>query len=361
MTFDLHRSIGQLLIIGFDGTEMSPHLASLLRWLQPAGVILFARNITSGEQTHQLLKDCRACVSIPLFTCVDMEGGRVDRFRNVMGSAPSAADVFATGDRKLFRKHGKVIGESCRTLGFNTDFAPVVDLAFEASKAVMSSRAVSADPKRTIVYAREFLTGLRSAHIVGSAKHFPGLGEANLDTHHELPSVNKPWKKIWAEDLYPYRVMRRELPMVLVGHANYPAVTHDRSPASLSKKWITDILRKKIGYRGLVVSDDLEMGGVLKAAPVEQAAVEHVRAGGDLCLICHIEEYVTRSYEALIKEAESNRKFAGRVSESVKHVLAFKKRSPALKRRPPAPTPEMLQKLSRQTWEFGEEVRLAML
>jgi beta-N-acetylhexosaminidase len=361
MTFDLHRSIGQLLIIGFDGTEMSPHLASLLRWLQPAGVILFARNITSGEQTHQLLKDCRACVSIPLFTCVDMEGGRVDRFRNVMGSAPSAADVFATGDRKLFRKHGKVIGESCRRLGFNTDFAPVVDLAFEASKAVMSSRAVSADPKRTIVYAREFLTGLRSAHVVGSAKHFPGLGEANLDTHHELPSVNKPWKKIWAEDLYPYRVMRRELPMVLVGHANYPAVTHDRSPASLSKKWITDILRKKIGYRGLVVSDDLEMGGVLKAAPVEQAAVEHVRAGGDLCLICHIEEYVTRSYEALIKEAESNRKFAGRVSESVKHVLAFKKRSPALKRRPPAPTPEMLQKLSRQTWEFGEEVRLAML
>ncbi len=361
MTFDLHRSIGQLLIIGFDGTEMSPNLASLLRRLQPAGVILFARNITSGEQTYQLLKDCQACVSIPLFTCVDMEGGRVDRFRNVMGSAPSAADVFATGDRKLFRKHGKVIGESCRTLGFNTDFAPVVDLAFEASKAVMSSRAVSADPKRTIVYAREFLTGLRSAHIVGSAKHFPGLGEANLDTHHELPSVNKPWKKIWAEDLYPYRVMRRELPMVLVGHANYPAVTHDRSPASLSKKWITDILRKKIGYRGLVVSDDLEMGGVLKAAPVEQAAVEHVRAGGDLCLICHIEEYVTRSYEALIKEAESNRKFAGRVTESVKHVLAFKKRSPALKHRPPAPTPEMLQKLSRQTWEFGEEVRLAML
>ena len=92
--------------------------------------------------------------------------------------------------------------------------------------------------------------------------------------------------------------------MVLIGHANYPAITHDTSPASLSRKWITDVLRKKIGYRGLVVSDDLEMGGVLKAAPIEQAAVEHVRAGGDLCLICHIEEYVTRSYEALIQEAE---------------------------------------------------------
>jgi beta-N-acetylhexosaminidase len=354
-------SIGQLLIIGFDGTAMSPRLASLLTRLQPAGVILFARNITGGQQTYQLLKDCQACVSTPLFTCVDMEGGRVDRFRNVTGPTPSAADVFATASRKLFRKHGKVIGESCRALGFNTDFAPVVDLAFEASKTVMSSRAVSADPKQAVIYAREFLAGLRSANVVGSAKHFPGLGEANLDTHHELPSVNKSWKQLWAADIFPYRTMRRELPMILVGHANYPEVTHDHSPASLSRKWITDVLRKKIGYRGLVVSDDLEMGGVLKAAPIEQATVEHIRAGGDLCLICHIEEYVTRSHEELIRAAEREPKFARRVQESAAHVLAFKKKSAALKRRSPAPTAAKLEKLSRQVWEFGEEVRMASL
>jgi beta-N-acetylhexosaminidase len=354
-------SVGQLLIIGFDGTEMSPRLASLLTRLQPAGVILFARNITGGEQTHKLLKDCQACVSIPLFTCVDMEGGQVDRFRNVTGSTPSAADVFATADRKLFRKHGKVIGESCRTLGFNTDFAPAVDLASEASKTVMGSRAVSANPKEVVVYAREFLAGLRSANVVGSAKHFPGLGEANLDTHHDLPSVTKSWTKLWAEDLYPYRTMRSELPMVLVGHANYPKVTHDHSPASLSGKWITDILRKKIGYRGLIVSDDLEMGGVLKAAPIDQAAVQHIRAGGDLCLICHVEEYVTRSYEALVKTAEADRKLKRRMEESVAHVLAFKKKSPALKRKAPPPSQEKLEKLSRRIWEFGEEVRLARL
>lgn len=120
----IRSGVGQLLIIGFDGTEMSQRLASLLTQLQPAGVILFARNIAGGEQTYTLLKDCQDCVTTPLFTCVDMEGGRVDRFRSVVGSAPSAADVFATGSRKLFRKHGKVIGESCRSLGFNTDFAP---------------------------------------------------------------------------------------------------------------------------------------------------------------------------------------------------------------------------------------------
>jgi beta-N-acetylhexosaminidase len=358
---DLRCDIGQVLIIGFDGTEMSADLASLLTRVQPGGVILFGRNITGGEQTYKLLKDCQDCVSTPLFTCVDMEGGRVDRFRNVVGRTPSAADVFATGDRKLFRKHGKVIGESCRTLGFNTDFAPVLDLAFEASKTVMSSRAVSADPKQAVLYSREFLRGLGAANVVGSGKHFPGLGEGNLDTHQDLPSINKPWKKVWAEDLYPYRTLRRELPMILIGHANYPAITHDGSPASLSRKWITDVLRRKIGYRGLIVSDDLEMGGVLKAAPIEQAAIEHVRAGGDLCLICHIEEYVTRSYEAMIKEAEGDRKFAQRVAESAAHVMAFKKKSSALKRRSPAPTPAKLEKLSRRVWELSEQVGLARL
>ena len=357
-TTSISGQIGQLLIVGFDGTEISPRLRSLLTRLQPAGVILFARNITSGEQTHRLLNECRACVATPLFTCVDMEGGKVDRFRDVIGPAPSAADVFATGDHKAFRKHGRIIGESCRALGFNTDLAPVVDLAFATSRNVMSSRAVSADPEEATTYAREFLAGLRSASVLGAIKHFPGLGEANLDTHLELPSVTKSWKKLWDADIAPYRALRRESPLVLVGHAAYPEVTHDRTPASLSNKWISEVLRKKIGYRGLVVSDDLEMGGVLQATPIEQAAVEHIRAGGDLCLICHIEEHVTRSYQALVKEVDRDNKFARRAKESVGRVLALKKKSKELKHAASAPTAAKLEKLSRQLWEFSEQVRL---
>ena len=152
-------NIGQLLIVGFDGTGITPRLASLLTRLQPAGVILFARNIKSAEQTWRLLRECKKCVATPLFTCVDLEGGTVDRFRDALGSTPSAAEVFATGDRELFRKHGQIIGENCRALGFNVDFAPVLDLAFEASRNVMSSRSVSADPLESITYAREFLAG----------------------------------------------------------------------------------------------------------------------------------------------------------------------------------------------------------
>ncbi|MGB7129635.1 MAG: glycoside hydrolase family 3 N-terminal domain-containing protein, partial [Candidatus Sulfotelmatobacter sp.] len=159
--------IGQLLIVGFDGTKMTPRLSSLLTRLQPAGVILFARNIKSAEQTWQLLRDCRKCVSSPPLTCVDLEGGTVDRFRDVLGPTPSAADVFATGDRKLFRKHGQVIGENCHALGFNVDFAPMLDLAFDASRKVLGSRAVSVKPNQALGYAREFLIGLRSAKVLG--------------------------------------------------------------------------------------------------------------------------------------------------------------------------------------------------
>jgi beta-N-acetylhexosaminidase len=346
------------MIVGFEPAEMTPELRSLLNRTQPAGVILFARNIATPEQTYKLLKECQADIPFPLFTCVDLEGGRVDRLRNVIGSAPSAADVFATGNRKLLRKHGKIIGDSCRALGFNTDFAPVVDLALEASRTVMSSRAVSPDPRQVILYAREFLAGLRSAGVIGSGKHFPGLGEANLDTHSELPSVGKPFRKLWEQDLVPYRTMRRELPMVLVGHANYSMVTKDSLPASLSKKWITDVLRRKIGYRGLIASDDMEMGAVLKTAPIEQVAVEFIRAGGDLCLICRQEELVTRAYEALLQEAERDRKFAQRVTESAARVSSFKEKSAELKRKIQPPTSEKVQKLSRQLWEFGEQVRL---
>ena len=358
---DSKSNLGQLLIVGFDATEMSPRLTSLLTKIQPAGVILFARNIIGADQTHRLLRECKKCVATPLFTCVDLEGGQVDRFRDVLGPTPSAADVFSTGDRKLFRRHGHLIGENCRALGFNVDFAPVLDLAFAASKSVMGSRTVSANPKEVATYAREFLRGLREAGVLGCGKHFPGLGEANLDTHHDLPSVEKSFKKLWDEDLAPYRLLRRDLPLVMISHAAFPAVTKDRTPASLSKKWITEILRNKIGYRGLIISDDLEMGGVLAAAPIEQAAIAHIRAGGDLSLICHKEEFILRAHEALIHEAERDRKFAKRVQESSRRVLAFKKKHLQTIRRSPPPTASRVEKLTRQLWEFGEQVRLASL
>ena len=352
------KPVGQLLIIGFDGADVTPALSALLARIQPAGVILFTRNIVNAQQTHELLKGCQAQVHEPLFTCVDLEGGRVDRFRNVTGPAPSAAEVFATGDRKLFRKHGQLIGKICAALGFNLDLAPVLDLAFEASRKVMSSRAFSTDPEAVALYAREFLAGLKSAGVIGAGKHFPGLGEGNLDSHHDLPVIKKPFARLWKEDLAPYRLMKRELPMVLVNHANYPVITRDPLPASLSKYWITEILRRKIGYRGLAVSDDLEMGGVLAAAPIDKAAMRFIAAGGDLCLICHQQALIEQAYETMLRQAERDTGFRRRVLESARRIAAFKKKSKQLKRRSPAPSPEKISRLSTELWEFSEQVRL---
>jgi beta-N-acetylhexosaminidase len=353
--------VGQLLVIGFDGTAVTPALSAMLDRIQPAGVILFARNIINAQQTHQLLKECQTQVNERLFTGVDLEGGRVDRFRNVTGPAPSAAEVFSTGDRKLFRRHGQLIGKICAALGFNLDFAPVLDLAFEASRKVMSSRAFSTDPKAVVVYAREFLAGLKSEGVIGAGKHFPGLGEGNLDSHHDLPVIKKSFARLWQEDLTPYRMMKRELPMVLVNHANYPAITRDPLPASLSKYWISEILRRKIGYRGLIVSDDLEMGGVLKAAPIDEAAMRFIAAGGDLCLICQQQELIEQAYETMLHQTERDARFRRRVLESAQRIAAFKKKSQRLKRRTPAPSPEKISRLSRQLWEFSEQVRLQAL
>src|SRR5271166_6494916 len=357
-SLSLRQQVGQLMIMGFDGTDVSARLRTMLATFQPGGVILFKRNINAAAQTHVLLRSVEKASTIPMFRCVDMEGGTVDRFRDVIAPIPSAADVARTGSLKLFRKHGKLIGQQLRALGFNTDFAPCVDLRFEESKSALGSRTVSPDPTVTVRYARAFLSGLRDAGILGCGKHFPGLGSATLDSHHALPSIAKTWKQLWSEDLVPYREMRGVFPLVMVAHVSYLKVTRDQTPASLSKKWITDILRKKIGYPGLVVSDDLDMRGVLNSVSIEEAAVETLRAGSELFLVCQKEEHVWRAYEAVFKRAERDKAFAKLVAMKAKRVADFKARSPELRARmAPSPSQSKVDRLRRRVWEFTEEVR----
>lgn len=353
---DLRAQIGQLLIFGFDGTEPSARLRTAITTLQPGGIILFARNVVEPRQTWELLKEAQSLARVSMFLCVDMEGGTVDRLKAVIAPAPAAADVFATGKKKLYRSHGRLIGEECRTLGFNVDFAPVLDLGLEPSRSVLTSRTVSARPSETVVYAKEFLKGLRDAGMLGCGKHFPGLGEANLDTHHELPAVNKKGRRLWAQDLYPYRKLRKELPFVMVAHAAYPDVTCDRTPASISEKWITGILRREIGYRGLVISDDLEMGGVLAAGSIEHAAVKTVRAGADIFLVCHNEEHVWATYRAVLQEAERDRKFATLVARAAQRVLDVKKKHKELRRFPGAPSDRRVRKLREEMARFDAAI-----
>jgi beta-N-acetylhexosaminidase len=351
-TDTLRRQVGQLLILGYDGLAIDAKLRTTLATLQPGGIILFARNIEEPAQTWRLLRDSQATTAVPMFLCVDLEGGTVDRLKKVIAPAPSVQDVFATGNRKLFRMHGNVLGLEARALGFNTDFAPVFDLGFDASRSVLTSRTASSDPAKVIVYAREFLRGLKAAKVLGCGKHFPGLGEANLDSHHDMPVVQKGWKKMWDEDLAPYRELRRQIPFVMVAHASYPEVTNNKLPASLSRKWMQDVLRKKIGYTGLVISDDLEMGGVLSTGEIEDVAVETLRAGADMFLVCHNQELVWRGFEAVLRTAERDSKFAAHVARAAQSVLAFKKRSPELRGFAAEPKAQVVEKLKKIVMDF---------
>lgn len=358
---ELRQQVGQLLIMGYDGVEIDSRLRTMLNTLQPGGVILFARNIESPRQTWKLLKDSQATTPVPMFLCVDLEGGSVDRLKNVIAPAPSVRDVFSSSDRKLFRMHGHILGLEARALGFNVDFAPVFDLGLQPSRTVLGSRTASEDPEHVIVYARECLKGLKSASVLGCGKHFPGLGEANLDTHHELPSIAKPFKKLWAEDLLPYRELHRQIPFVMVAHAAYPEVTKNNLPASLSKKWMKDVLRDKIGFRNLVISDDLEMGGVLAAGSIEEVAVETLRAGADMFLVCHNQDLVWRGFEAVLREAEKDRRFAAHVEQAAKRVLALKRRSPSLRGFAREPRDRVVSKLKQIVEEFREVVSADLL
>ena len=357
---DLRSQVGQLIICGFDGTEFTTNLCNRLSIMQPGGIILFKRNLQTPQQTHSLLRESQRAVAMPMFLCVDMEGGLVDRLRDMIAPVPAVAQVTSTGVKKLYREHGRLLGAEVRALGFNVDFTPVLDLGLPESTKVLSSRTVSASPKETIAYAKEVLRGLKDCHVLGSGKHFPGLGGSNLDSHVDLPTVNRSWKQLWNEDLLPNRQMRSQLHFVMIAHCAYPLVTKDNTPASISKKWLTDILRKKIGYRGIILSDDLDMGGVLAAASIEDAAIACIRAGADSFLVCQKEESVERAWEAVLHEAERDRRFRALVETAAKRILSFKKRSPELKRKmSPAPDQKTIDRLRQKNWSFTEEVRLA--
>jgi beta-N-acetylhexosaminidase len=245
---------------------------------------------------------------------VDVEGGTVDRLRDALAPMPSARAVTLaarrTGKTMLIREQGELIAQAVKAFGFNTTLAPVLDLALPDSAQVMGTRAPAPTAQKVVDYARNFLAGLAAQGVVGCGKHFPGLGGGALDSHLETPAIRRSGRELWSKDLAPYRELRNELPMIMVNHAAYPDTPGRNRPASASPHWITTVLRKRIGYKGIIFSDDMEMGGILKFMPMEEAAVAAIRAGMDLLEICHSPELILRAYEALIAEGERSAAFS---------------------------------------------------
>jgi beta-N-acetylhexosaminidase len=177
-----------------------------------------------------------------------------------------------------------------------------------------------------IAYAGAFLAGLAQYDVLGCGKHFPGLGGGNLDSHRATPSIPRTWQQVWEQDLEPYRALAASLPLITVSHAAYPKIERPPQPASLSRFWIQDVLRSKLRYRGLVTSDDMEMGGVLQGRSPEEAAIEAIAGGTDLLEICQRADRILATHEALLREAERSPAFARCVSRAAKRVATAKQR-----------------------------------
>ncbi len=359
---NLRHAVGSLLVVGLSGTELTSLERAWLRLIRPAGVILFRRNIKDAEQTRALLDEATGLCTPHSVRYVDVEGGTVNRLRDALAPLPSAQAVAAaarqTGNAHLVREFGGLIARAVRAFGFNTTLAPVVDLALPESTEVMGTRSVSPTPAEVVEFAREFMAGLSAHDVVACGKHFPGLGGASGDTHFVTPEITRTWQEIWSEDLVPYRELHAAMPTVMTNHAAYPETPGKNIPASASHFWITHVLRKRIGYKGIILSDDLEMGGILKFLPVDKAAVEAFRAGSDLVEICHSAELILRTYEALLTEGERSAAFRRLLLERANESARKRARLYATGI-PPAFTTMQLDALRDEILRFRETVTAA--
>ncbi|HEX3890961.1 MAG TPA: beta-N-acetylhexosaminidase [Terracidiphilus sp.] len=359
MAMGLRQAAGSLLVVGLGGTELTGLERAWLRLIQPGGIILFKRNVAHATQTRALLQEAIGFCVPHAMRSVDVEGGTVNRLRDALAPLPSTQAVGAvmrsTGKPAFAFEHGVLIARAVKAFGFDTALAPVIDLGLPESAKVMGSRCAGPTWQDVVDYARPFLAGIKREGIVSCGKHFPGLGGGVVDSHFETPEIRRPWQSIWSDDLAPYRELRDELPTVMVNHAAYPETQSKNAPASASTFWITNILRKRIGYRGLIVSDDLEMGGILKFLPVDEAAVASLRAGTDQMLICHSAELILRSYESLVREAERSSAFRTLLLARAREVKTKQARLFATKTSR-ALTPQQLDALRAKILAFGETI-----
>ncbi len=316
---------GQILFVGFDGVSLTPDLRGFLREVRPGGIILFRRNIETAAQTVRLIADLKACLDPPPLLAVDEEGGRVSRLSGIAPTLPPGARLAAMEDPAQVRALAAALGRVVASLGFDIDFAPVLDLCAPETDNGIGDRSFGTDPRRAAAYAAAYLEGLAEAGVAGCLKHFPGLGPTSCDSHLELPTVRKPERTFLDEDLLPYRLLRGHAPIVMVAHGHYPFLCgEDPVAATLVPAVSTDLLRREIGYEGLAMADDLEMKAVSARVPWDVLAPRAVAAGCDMVLVCRDRDAVRASHAALRAAIDSGVITPARLDEAIGRIAALR-------------------------------------
>ena len=334
----LDQQIGQFLFIGLPGTELDADTRALIEEVQPGGIIIFGRNVASPTQLRSLLDGVREMVSIPPLFGIDQEGGLVDRLRRIFTPMPAARTIRQHGDLAAARALGRITGEVLRRLGFNMNFAPVMSIMTEDRDLLSNglySRSYGRSPGEVLGYTTVYMRGLQGTGCLGCLKHFPGIGAGEVDSHEEMPVVQLSHDDLIAQDLAPYIELfqRRDdrVRCVMVSHGGFPNIDikEERTggrlePASLNYNIVTTLLREELGYKHLVVTDDLEMGAIARHCEIEDAVVRASLAGEDMLLICASPDKIRRGYEGLLTAAKRGRLTQERVQESLERIARTK-------------------------------------
>lgn len=278
-----------LLLVGVPGPVLDPPTADRLRRLQPGGFILFGRNIVSAPQLRRLTDDLRDLSTTEPIITIDQEGGRVSRLRLIGHEPPNAQQLRQHGDPRLIREHGRLTGQLLRLFGFNLDLCPVLDIAFDDdADNSLRGRCYGSSVEETIANAETFRAAMAAEGIRSCGKHFPGYTFAGLDPHHELPRIERTRAELDACELAVFRAFAGKVDSMMIGHAHYRCFEPDAVvPASLSAAVIRDCLIRDLGFRGLVMTDDLDMGAILNTFGWEDTIRRAVHAGNHLIMICH--------------------------------------------------------------------------
>lgn len=352
----LDEKVGQLFFIGLPGPQLDERAKELLQKVRPGGVCLFARNIREREQTRELIDGIYAFLDTPAFISLDQEGGLVDRLRRVLEPMPAPAKFRQAADVRHF---ARLIAEAVRTLGFNTNFAPVVDVVTPERASFnngLHSRAFGTSADEVIELAGTFLEELEAGGCIGCLKHFPGLGAAEVDSHEELPQVNIDGEAFESVDLRPYRhfFASGSPAMVMVAHAAFPAVHLQETgqngrllPSSLSPAFVSTLLRDRLGFKGVTVTDDLEMGAIVKNYGMGEACKMAVRAGEDMLAICAGIDAINEGFDAVYEAVRSGELDESLIDASVGRIAGLKQ-----KISPPLPFSE--QRLDEISAEIAE-------
>ena len=329
--------IGQCLMVGIPQPRLDAETRRILADLRPGGIILFQRNYTDPDTLRALCADIHALTPAPPpLIALDAEGGRVHRLSPPFTHFPPALQIGRTGSPQLAHEVGVALGRELRSVGIDIDFAPVLDVYSNPANTVIGDRAFSSDPQRVAEFGCALAAGLRAAGVIPCAKHFPGHGATVIDSHDDLPYDERDSAALEAVDLRPFQTaITQEIELLMTAHVVYPALD-PQQPASLSSVIMNDLLRKRLGFQGVIVSDDLEMGAIIRHSSVAAAAVQALSAGADLLLVCQSLEQALSARDACRQAVQQGVLTGERVAEARRRVKRLRQR---IADRPSLPLP----------------------